>query len=34
MKVFDKKITLGLIIASRGFFNGYLSLGARCDLSA
>lgn len=34
MKVFDKKVTFGLIVASRGFFNGELALGARRDLTA
>ena len=34
MKVFDKKVSLGLIVASRGFFNGKLALDARKDLLA
>ena len=34
MKMFDKKISLGLIIASREFFNGTLALDARRDVIA
>ena len=34
MKVFDKKISLGLIIGSREFFNGKLALDARRDVIA
>lgn len=34
MKVFDKKISLGLIIGSREFFNGKLALNARTDVIA
>ena len=34
MKSIDKKITLGLIIGSREFFNGTLALDARRDLLA
>ena len=32
MKMFDKKITLGLIVGSREFFNGTLALDARRDV--
>lgn len=34
MKMFDKKVSLGLIIASREFFNGTLALDARRDVIA
>jgi L-fucose isomerase-like protein len=34
MKMFDKKISLGLIIGSREFFNGTLALDARRDVIA
>lgn len=34
MKMFDKKVSLGLIIASREFFNGKLALDARRDVIA
>ena len=34
MNVFNKKITLGLIIGSREFFNGTLALQARRDITA
>ena len=34
MKMFDRKVTLGLIIGSRGFFNGELALDARRDVIA
>ena len=34
MKMFDKKVSLGLIIASREFFNGTLALDARRDAIA
>ncbi len=34
MKVFDKKIALGLIIGSREFFNGKMALDARRDVTA
>jgi L-fucose isomerase-like protein len=34
MNVFDKKISLGLIIGSRGFFNGKMALDARRDVIA
>ena len=34
MKMFDKKISLGLIVGSREFFNGTLALDARRDVIA
>lgn len=34
MKMFDKKITFGLIVASRGFFNGAMALDSRRDVIA
>lgn len=34
MKMFEKKVSLGLIIASREFFNGTLALDARRDVIA
>ena len=34
MKMFDKKITLGLIVGSRGFFNGAMALDARREVIA
>ncbi|MFT3848350.1 MAG: fucose isomerase [Propionivibrio sp.] len=34
MKMFDRKVSLGLIIASREFFNGTLALDARRDVIA
>ena len=34
MKMFEKKVTLGLIIGSREFFNGTLALDARRDVIA
>ena len=34
MKMFDKKISLGLIVGSRGFFNGAMALDARREVTA
>jgi L-fucose isomerase-like protein len=34
MKLIEKQVTFGIIIGSRAFFNGTLSLGARSDLLA
>jgi L-fucose isomerase-like protein len=34
MKAIDRKVSFGLIVASRAFFNGNLALGARADLVA
>lgn len=34
MKTFEKKVTLGIIIGSRAFFNGALAQSARVDLLA
>ncbi|WP_437757425.1 L-fucose/L-arabinose isomerase family protein [Sorangium sp. So ce1389] len=34
MKAFQKKVTFGVIIGSRAFFNGAMALGARKDLLA
>ena len=34
MKMFDKRISLGLIVGSRGFFNGAMALDARREVTA